>query len=90
MDFHDDELKKFEAEGAAPLPGPNDRGSLQHEGARICYSSPARAYCTVNSVIGAIKSDRDLSSQQQSFQYGAEGQGREIAQSHNYYQAGRQ
>jgi pimeloyl-ACP methyl ester carboxylesterase len=39
MDFHDDELRKFEAEGAAPLPVPNDRGSIQHEGARIWYST---------------------------------------------------
>ncbi len=39
MDIHDDELRKFEAEGAAPLPAPNDRGSIQHESARISYST---------------------------------------------------
>jgi pimeloyl-ACP methyl ester carboxylesterase len=39
MDIHDDELRKFEAEGATPLPLPNDQGSIQHEGARIWYST---------------------------------------------------
>jgi len=37
MDIHDDELRKFEAEGAAPLPVPNDRSSIENEGARIVY-----------------------------------------------------
>jgi hypothetical protein len=35
METHDDELRKFEAEGAAPLPVPNDQGDIQHEGAQI-------------------------------------------------------
>ena len=39
MDFHDDELRKFEAEGAAPLPVANDEGYVEHEGARIWYSA---------------------------------------------------
>jgi pimeloyl-ACP methyl ester carboxylesterase len=39
MDIHDAELRKFEAEGATPLPVPNDHGSLQHKGARIWYSA---------------------------------------------------
>jgi len=39
MDFHDDELRKFEAEGAAPLPVTNDEGYVEHEGARIWYSA---------------------------------------------------
>jgi pimeloyl-ACP methyl ester carboxylesterase len=39
MDIHDDELRKFEAEGATPLPVPNDQGSIQNEGARIWYST---------------------------------------------------
>ena len=39
MDFHDDELRKFEAEGAAPLPVANDQGYVEHEGARIWYSA---------------------------------------------------
>src|SRR5580692_10900161 len=39
MDIHDDELRKFEAEGAAPLPVPNDRSSIENEGARIVYST---------------------------------------------------
>src|ERR1700736_5823256 len=39
MDVRDDELRKFEAEGAAPLPVPNDQGYIENEGARIWYSS---------------------------------------------------
>jgi pimeloyl-ACP methyl ester carboxylesterase len=39
MDFHDDELGKFEAEGPTPSPVPNDQGSIQNEGARIVYST---------------------------------------------------
>ena len=39
MDFHDDELRKFEAEGAGPLPVTNDEGYVEHEGARIWYSA---------------------------------------------------
>ena len=39
MDVHDDELRKFEAEGAAPLPAPNDQGYIEHQGARIWYST---------------------------------------------------
>jgi pimeloyl-ACP methyl ester carboxylesterase len=38
-DHYDDDLKKFEAEGAAPLPASNDHGYVEHEGARIWYSS---------------------------------------------------
>jgi pimeloyl-ACP methyl ester carboxylesterase len=39
MDSHDDELRKFEAEGATPLPVPNHQGSIEHEAARIWYST---------------------------------------------------
>jgi pimeloyl-ACP methyl ester carboxylesterase len=39
MDLYDDELRKFEAEGAAPLPVPNDHGYIEHGGARIWYST---------------------------------------------------
>src|SRR6266849_11189290 len=39
MDIHDDELRKFEAQGATPLPVPNDQGSIQNEGARIWYAT---------------------------------------------------
>jgi pimeloyl-ACP methyl ester carboxylesterase len=39
MDIHDDELRKFETEGAPPLPVPNDQGYVEHDGARIWYSS---------------------------------------------------
>ena len=38
-DHYDDDLKKFEAEGVAPLPASNDHGYVEHEGARIWYSS---------------------------------------------------
>jgi hypothetical protein len=39
MEVHDDELRKFEAEGAAPLPVADDRGYIEHEGVRIWYST---------------------------------------------------
>ena len=38
-DMYDDELKKFEADGAAPLPVAADQGYLEHEGAKIWYST---------------------------------------------------
>jgi pimeloyl-ACP methyl ester carboxylesterase len=39
MEFHDDDLIKFEAEGAAPLPVANDQGYVEHDGARIWYAA---------------------------------------------------
>ncbi|MEM6430698.1 MAG: alpha/beta hydrolase [Deinococcota bacterium] len=36
---HDDDLRKFEAEGAKPLPTPNQRGYVEHDGASIWYAS---------------------------------------------------
>ncbi|MFM0393233.1 alpha/beta fold hydrolase [Paraburkholderia phytofirmans] len=36
---HDDDLQRFEAHGAAPLPVPAEEGYVQHEGARIWYAS---------------------------------------------------
>jgi pimeloyl-ACP methyl ester carboxylesterase len=39
MDFHDDELKTFEAAGAAPLPAASSQGHIEHDGARIWYAS---------------------------------------------------
>jgi pimeloyl-ACP methyl ester carboxylesterase len=39
MDAYDDELRKFEAQGAAPLPVTNDQGYVEHEGARIWYAT---------------------------------------------------
>jgi pimeloyl-ACP methyl ester carboxylesterase len=39
MDFHDDELIKFEAEGAAPLPDTDNQGYVENEGARIWYAT---------------------------------------------------
>ena len=37
--MHDDDLSRFEAEGAAPLPVTNDQGYVETEGARIWYAS---------------------------------------------------
>ncbi len=39
MTTHDDDLKTFEAHGAAALPSPDEQGHLDHDGARIWYSS---------------------------------------------------
>jgi pimeloyl-ACP methyl ester carboxylesterase len=39
MDITDDDLSRFEAEGAAPLPVTNDQGYVENEGARIWYAS---------------------------------------------------
>lgn len=39
MEFRDDELLKFEAHGAAPLPATAEQGHVAHEGARIWYAS---------------------------------------------------
>jgi pimeloyl-ACP methyl ester carboxylesterase len=39
MPIQDDDLTKFEAEGAAPLPATNDQGYIEHDGARIWYAS---------------------------------------------------
>jgi pimeloyl-ACP methyl ester carboxylesterase len=39
MDFHDNELIKFEADGAAPLPTTHDQGNIENDGARIWYAT---------------------------------------------------
>src|SRR6476646_2705455 len=39
METSDDELVRFEAEGAAPLPASNAEGHVEHDGARIWYAS---------------------------------------------------
>ena len=39
MEVYDDDLWKFEADGAAPLPVTNDQGFVEHEGARIWYAT---------------------------------------------------
>jgi pimeloyl-ACP methyl ester carboxylesterase len=36
---YDDDLIKFEADGAAPLPVTNDQGYVEHDGARIWYAA---------------------------------------------------
>jgi len=38
-DIVDDELIQFEAEGAAPLPTPDQQGYVHNEGARIWYAA---------------------------------------------------
>jgi pimeloyl-ACP methyl ester carboxylesterase len=39
MEVNDDDLKKFESVGAAPLPDPSEQGYVEHDGARIWYSA---------------------------------------------------
>lgn len=39
MEFYDDDLRKFEAEGAVPLPVADDEGYVENEGARIWYAT---------------------------------------------------
>lgn len=39
METYDDDLIKFEAEGAAPLPKTDDQGYVENDGARIWYAS---------------------------------------------------
>jgi pimeloyl-ACP methyl ester carboxylesterase len=39
MESYDDDLKNFEAHGAAPLPVTSDRGYVDHDGARIWYAT---------------------------------------------------
>ena len=39
MEIRDDNLEKFETEGAPPLPVAKDQGYIEHDGARIWYST---------------------------------------------------
>src|SRR5512141_12069 len=39
MEVNDDDLIKFEVEGAAPLPITNDQGYVEQDGARIWYAA---------------------------------------------------
>jgi pimeloyl-ACP methyl ester carboxylesterase len=39
MESYDDDLTRFEAHGAAPLPVPGDQGYVDHDGARIRYAT---------------------------------------------------
>lgn len=39
MEFHDDDLITFEAQGAAPLPETAEQGYIDHDGARIWYAA---------------------------------------------------
>src|SRR3954452_20070905 len=39
MEDYDDDLKKFEEQGATPLPAANEQGYVDHDGARIWYAT---------------------------------------------------
>lgn len=39
MEFHDADLSRFAANGAAPLPATDEHGYVEHDGARIWYAS---------------------------------------------------
>jgi pimeloyl-ACP methyl ester carboxylesterase len=39
VETHDDDLSRFEADGAAPLPNTNDQGYVEHDGARVWYAT---------------------------------------------------
>ena len=39
METYDDDLSRFEADGAAPLPVTHDQGYVEHDGARIWYAT---------------------------------------------------
>ncbi len=39
MELYDDDLSRFEANGAAPLPSANDKGYIEHDGAQIWYAT---------------------------------------------------
>jgi pimeloyl-ACP methyl ester carboxylesterase len=39
METYDDDLSRFETDGAAPLPLTNDQGYVEHDGARIWYAT---------------------------------------------------
>ena len=39
MEIHDDDLSRFEADGAAPLPDTNDQGYVEHDGTRVWYAT---------------------------------------------------
>jgi pimeloyl-ACP methyl ester carboxylesterase len=39
MDMYDDDLNRFETNGAAPLPATQNQGYVQHDGARIWYAA---------------------------------------------------
>ena len=39
MELYDDDLSRFEADGAAPLPATHDHAYIEHDGARIWYAT---------------------------------------------------
>ncbi|TPL94955.1 alpha/beta hydrolase [Mesorhizobium sp. B2-3-12] len=44
MDYRDDDLKKFEAHGAAPLPVATEQDQVEHDGAKIWYATFGTGY----------------------------------------------
>ena len=51
---YDDDLIKFEADGAMPLPFTNDQGYVEHEGAQIWYASYGSSCPTVILLHGGV------------------------------------
>jgi pimeloyl-ACP methyl ester carboxylesterase len=47
MKMYDDDLIKFEADGAASLPAPNDHGYVEHDGAQIWYATYGSRPCVI-------------------------------------------
>ncbi len=39
MEAYDDDLSRFEADGAVPLPVTHEQGYVEHDGARIWYAA---------------------------------------------------
>jgi hypothetical protein len=39
MEIYDDDLRRFEADGAASLPTADDQRYVEHDGARIWYAT---------------------------------------------------
>jgi len=62
MEYRDDELTKFEAEGAPALPAAAEQGQVVHDGARIWYATlgaGARSSCCMaDSAIAATGATR--------------------------------
>ena len=51
MEMYDDELIRFEAEGAPPLPDTDEHGYIENAGARIWYASYGSGLPVVRSSI---------------------------------------
>jgi pimeloyl-ACP methyl ester carboxylesterase len=47
MEMYDDDLIRFETEGAAPLPVADDQGYVEHDGARIWYATYGSGFSVI-------------------------------------------